>query len=91
MSEGDVVLYSAPDGAQMQLRASGGTVWLTLVEMAQLYGTSSQNIGQIVRRVFDDGEVSAATTKREFVVREEGAPQPRSSRCEVTPRPPIWV
>lgn len=81
MSEGDVVLYSAPDGAQMQLRASGGTVWLTLVEMAQLYGTTSQNIGQIVRRVFDDGEVSAATTKREFVVREEGA---REVRREVT-------
>jgi hypothetical protein len=75
MSSGDVILYDAGHGAQMQLRAVDGTVWLTLSEIAELYGTTSQNIGQLVRRVLAGGEVDEATTKRDFVVRSEGARQ----------------
>lgn len=81
MSDGEIILYTAPDGARVQLRAADGTVWLTLSEIADLYATTSQNIGQIVRRVLDDGEVDAATTKPEFVVRREGQ---REVRREVT-------
>jgi len=81
MSDGEIILYDAGDGTRIQLRASDGTVWLTLSEMAELFGTTSQNIGQLVRRVLDDGEVDEATTKRDFVVRSEG---PRQVRREVT-------
>lgn len=80
-SSGEIILYTAPGGAQVQLRAVAGTVWLTLSELAELYGTTSQNIGQIVRRVLDDGEVERSTTKSEFVVRREGN---RDVRREVT-------
>ena len=80
MSDGELVLYNAEDGAQMQLRASGGTIWLTLAETATLYGTTSQNIGQIVRHVLEDNEVEESTTKRDFVVRREGT---RDVRREV--------
>ncbi len=72
MSDGEIILYTSADGARVQLRAADGTVWLTLSEIADLYATTSQNIGQIVRRVLEDGEVDAATTKPEFVVRPEG-------------------
>ncbi|WP_186349720.1 hypothetical protein [Gordonia spumicola] len=37
-----------------QLRAAGGTVWLTQAEIAQLYG-------QVISRVLADGEVSEET------------------------------
>ena len=48
---GEVILYNADDGAQMQLRASEGTVWLTQAEMAELYGTSIPNVAQILNSV----------------------------------------
>lgn len=73
MSEGDIVLYSAPDGAQVQLRASGGTVWLTQAEMASLYGTSVPNIAQVISRVLADDEVGEATINSELMVRQEGS------------------
>lgn len=42
-SRGEVVLYRADDGGSVvQLRAAGGTVWLTQAQMAELYGTSVQ-------------------------------------------------
>lgn len=77
---GEIILYRADDGAQMQLRARGGTVWLTQAEMAELYGTSGQNIGQIIRRVLADREVGEASANSEFVVRREGS---RTVRREV--------
>lgn len=79
-ASGEVILYTAPGGVQMQLRASDGTVWLTLSELASLYATTSQNIGQIIRRILEDGEVDGSTTKSEFVVRREGT---RDVRREV--------
>ncbi len=71
-ARGEVILYTAEGGAQVQLRAVEGTVWLTQGQLAELYGTSTQNIGQTIRRVLDEGEVSAATINSEFAVRVEG-------------------
>lgn len=72
---GEVILYTAPDGAQVQLRAVDGTVWLTQHELAELYGTSLPNIVQIIARVLADGEQSEATINSELMVRTEGARQ----------------
>lgn len=70
---GEVIVYRSPDGGtRVQLRAVQGTVWLTQAQIAELYGTSVQNIDQIVRRILDDGEVSAATINSELMVRMEG-------------------
>jgi len=80
MASGEIILYRAEDGAQMQLRASGGTVWLTQAELADLYGTSVTNISQIIGRVRADREVDDATINSELMVRREGA---RTVRREV--------
>ena len=80
MSEpaGELILYRVDDGGTVvQLRAVGGTVWLTRGEIADLYGTTPQNISQIVARVLADGEVTASTRKAEFLVRQEGAREVR--------------
>src|SRR5450830_237109 len=79
MSEpaGEVILYRSDDGgAVVQLRAVDGTVWLTQAQMADLYGTSKQNIQQTIARVLADGEVGAATVNSELTVHIEGT-------CEV--------
>ncbi|MHB8299302.1 MAG: virulence RhuM family protein [Dermatophilaceae bacterium] len=75
-STGEVILYRSDDGqALVQLRAVGGTVWLTQAHMAELYDTSVPNIVQIIRRVLADGEVDKATTNSELRVQMEGARQ----------------
>lgn len=79
---GELVVYRSEDGrTQVQVRAVQGTVWLTQAQLAELYSTSVQNIGQIIRRILDDGEVTQATINSEFVVRQEGS---RNVRREVT-------
>ncbi|MET7419783.1 hypothetical protein [Dactylosporangium sp. NPDC005555] len=53
----------------MQVRAVRGTVWLTRRELADLYGTSKQNIQQVIARVLTDGEVTEATVNLELTIR----------------------
>ncbi|MCA3030063.1 MAG: virulence RhuM family protein [Rhodocyclaceae bacterium] len=63
-SSGELILYTAPDGGvQVQLRAEGGTVWLTQQEMATLFGTTKQNVSLHVKNVFAEGELGEAVVK----------------------------
>jgi hypothetical protein len=57
---GDLVLYQAEDGtAQLYLRVSQGTVWLTQLDLAQLFQTTKQNVSLHVRNVLREGELVA--------------------------------
>lgn len=74
--DGEIIVYSTEDGvARVQLRAVGGTVWLSQAQMAELYGTSVPNIAQIIKRVLSEGEVPEATINSELIVRPEGSRQ----------------
>lgn len=77
----EMVLYSTEDGtARFFLRASAGSVWLTQVEMAELFETTVQNINLHVNNVLDEGELSsAATIKEDLIVRLEGSRQVKRS------------
>ena len=58
MKSGELILYQTEDGlAEVSLRASDGTVWLTQLEMAELFETSKQNISLHLQNVFADREL----------------------------------
>lgn len=76
--DGEIILYRGDGGAAViQLRAVGGTVWLTQAQIAELYDTSTQNIQQIIAHVLADREVTGATINSELMVRTEGSRQVR--------------
>ncbi len=79
MSGGDLILYTTEDGAaSVRLRADGGTVWLSQLEMAELFQTSIPNINIHIKNVLDEGELSPeATIKEDLIVRQEGGRQVR--------------
>lgn len=54
-----LILYTSEDGqAQVQLRADLGTVWLTQLEMAELFHTTKQNIAKHLKAIFVEKELS---------------------------------
>lgn len=79
MADNDLILYTTEDGsARLVLREMGGQVWLTQLEMAELYQTSKQNISLHVQNVLDEGELAAeATVKENLTVQTEGQRQVR--------------
>ncbi|GAA0406469.1 hypothetical protein Acor_51770 [Acrocarpospora corrugata] len=76
--DGELILYRTEDGrSQIQLRAAGGTVWLTQAQMAELFDTSVPNINQRITAILEDGELTEATINSELIVRQEGSRQVR--------------
>lgn len=70
----DLILYTTEDGrSQIKLRAQEQTVWLTQLEMAELFDATKQNISLHLKNVFEDGELDpAATVKESLTVQTEG-------------------
>ena len=75
MSGGELILYRTEDGrAAIQLRAEGGTVWLTQADIAALFGTTPQNVSQHVKAIYAESELTEEATCKELLqVRREGA------------------
>jgi len=64
--EGEFILYAAPDGkVSIQLRAENGTVWLTQMEIAQLFQTSKQNVSLHIKNVLDEAELQLDSVVKE--------------------------
>lgn len=70
----DLILYTTEDGrSQIKLRAQEDTVWLTQLEIAELFATSKQNIGQHVKSIFEEGELQeASVVKQHFTTAADG-------------------
>ncbi|GAA0246950.1 RhuM family protein [Marinomonas primoryensis] len=57
----ELILYTTDDGqSQFVLRTLDGNVWLTQLEIAQLYQTSKQNISKHVKSVLAENELAEA-------------------------------
>ncbi len=71
----ELILYTTEDGrTQVKLRAEQQTVWLTQLEMAELFDATKQNISLHLKNLFQDGELDpAATVKESLTVQTEGA------------------
>lgn len=73
----NVLLYTTEDGrSQIKLRAKDQTVWLTQLEMAELFDATKQNISLHLKNLYEDRELDpAATVKESLTVQIEGARQ----------------
>ena len=71
----ELTLYTTEVGhSQIKLRAQEQTVWLTQLEMAELFDATKQNISLHLKNFFEDGELDpAATVKESLTVQIEGS------------------
>ena len=72
----DLILCTTEDGrSQIKLRADQQTVWLTQLEMVELFDATKQNISLHLKNIFEDVELDAeATVKDSLTVQTEGSP-----------------
>lgn len=69
-----IILYTSEDGrSSVTLFARDGSVWLNQLQMAELFATSKQNIGQHVSNILKDKELSMeAVVKDYFTTASDG-------------------
>lgn len=64
---GQFLVYQTEDGKlKLDVRFEGETVWLTQQHMAELFQTSKQNIGQHLKGIFAEGELSSDSVVKNF-------------------------
>jgi hypothetical protein len=73
----EIILYQTEDGrTRVQCRFEGETLWLTQVQLAELFQTTVPNINLHLKGIYAEGElVAGATIKSYLIVRLEGARQ----------------
>jgi hypothetical protein len=70
----EVILYTTDDGrTKIDLQLENGTVWLSQMQIAELFQTSKQNISKHIKAIYDDHELDeAATVNQQLTVQKEG-------------------
>ncbi|MCF0244346.1 MAG: virulence RhuM family protein [Bacteroidaceae bacterium] len=72
--QSNIVIYNSDDGrAKVALMTRDGNVWLNQNQMAELFATSKQNIGQLIGKVLRERELDAeAVVKNYFTTATDG-------------------
>jgi hypothetical protein len=70
----EVILYTTEDGkTKIDLQLKDGTVWLSQLQIAELFQATKQNISLHLINIFEDGElIQEATVKESLTVQIEG-------------------
>lgn len=70
----DIIIYNTEDGkAKINLQYEDGTVWLSQLEIAELFQTTKQNVSKHVKAIFLEGELEErATVNYKLTVQKEG-------------------
>lgn len=62
----DVILYTTEDGAtKIELRLEDGTVWLSQLQIADLFSATKQNISLHLKNIFEEEELSENSVVKE--------------------------
>ncbi|NLW04753.1 MAG: cell filamentation protein Fic [Pseudomonadaceae bacterium] len=70
----ELILYTSDDGkAQLHLRMEGDTIWLSQLEIAELFQTTKQNVSLHAKNIFEDGElIQEAVVKESLTTASDG-------------------
>jgi hypothetical protein len=76
-SQSEFILYQTEDGrTRIQCRLDDETLWLTQIQIAELFQTTVPNINLHLKAIYAEGElVAEATIKSHLIVRLEGSRQ----------------
>ena len=73
----EIILYTDENGkTNVSVRFAEEDVWVSAVQLSEIYNTTRQNIGQHIENIYKDGELPReATIKKFFIVQQEGSRQ----------------
>jgi len=79
-NNGNIILYQTDDGKiTVNVRFEDETFWLTQKAIAELFDTTVANINIHIKNIFDEEELSAEATIKDFlIVQAEGVQQDKA-------------
>jgi len=73
-SQKNIIIYKTADGkASVALYAKDGNIWMNQNQLAELFTTSKQNIGQHISNILEEGELEDnSVVKNYFTTADDG-------------------
>ena len=69
----DIIIYNTVDGkASVSLYAKDGMVWMNQNQLAELFDTSKQNIGQHIANILKEKELNENSVLKNFFTTASG-------------------
>ncbi len=70
----DIIIYTTPDGkSSVSLYAKDGMIWMNQNQLAELFDTSKQNVGQHITSILKDNELDVnSVVKNYFTTASDG-------------------
>lgn len=74
MPTGEILLYQTEDGStRIDVRLQDETLWVTQMQMAELFQKDRRTISEYIANVYEEGELTQDATVRNFrTVQKEG-------------------
>jgi hypothetical protein len=74
MNNSEMLLYQTEDGqTKIDVRLENETVWLSQMQMVELFQTTKQNISLHIKNIYKEGELNESSTVKEYLtVQTEG-------------------
>lgn len=70
--QGEIVLYQPDETISLEVRVGYNSVWLTQMQMAELFNATKQNVSLHIRNIYEEGELEEESTVKEYLtVRKE--------------------
>ena len=66
-NNGEIIIYQSEDGKiRLDVRLENKTVWLTIDQMAELFGKARSTINEHILNAYKEGEIEEAKTMRKI-------------------------
>ena len=67
MADEFIIYQSSNQQAKIQVRLSGGTLWLTQAQIAELFQTTPQNITLHIKSIYQEAELDEEATCKDYL------------------------
>ncbi len=71
---GEIILYKAKQGPEVEVRFEGETVWLTQAQIAELFGSERSVITKHFRNIFNSGELDEKSNVQKMHIAKSDKP-----------------
>ena len=75
-SKGEIAIYQPDNSVQLEVLMENETVWLSQIQMVELFETTKQNVSLHIRNIFKEKELERTATVKDYLtVQNEGKRQ----------------
>ena len=67
-NEGEIVMYQPDDTLKIEVRLENETVWLSQMQMAELFQTTRNNVTMHISNIFKEGELEKLVVCKDFLL-----------------------